>query len=324
MRMRGTKCNVGIGVVLGLAAATAAQAGTVPPLDFVTIGDAGNRNTIPSETPMHSNQPKGGVDHEFRITRSPVTVSQWFEFVDAYAPFTDVRSQEFLSSVGFFRPDGTLFHIAGREQTAVEVSWRFAARYMNWLHNDKAITAEAFESGVYDTSTFVRNAQGHYLDQREPSPGAKYWLPSIDEWTKAVYYDPNRNGKGQEGYWQYPNSSDIAPTFGETDALDLGVLDPPLDIGSYPDVLTPYGLLDVSGGVTEVTGTGFDPFGLRQFVSSSQGIGVASDSLDWGQSVGLPVLSLRGFRVATTVPAPTSAMVVLVGAIHFAHRKRRM
>ncbi len=322
MRRLRTKCSVGIGMLIALA--TAAHAGTIDAgFDWVTVGDAGNRDTIPSEVPTHPNRQVGGVDQAFRITRSPITVNQWFEFVDAYAPFTDFRSQDFLSSVGFVRPDGTIFHIEGREQTGVEVAWRYAARYMNWLHNDKALTAEAFETGVYDTSTFVRDENGNFLDQREPSPGAKYWLPSYDEWIKAVYYDPNRNGAGQGGYWQYPNSSDIAPTFGETDALDSAPLDPPFDIGFYPDVFTPYGLLDVSGNVIEWLGNGFDPFGGRQFVSSGQSLGISNDRLDAGIAIGFPVQTLFGFRVATTVPAPASTMVVLLGAIHIAHRKRR-
>jgi formylglycine-generating enzyme required for sulfatase activity len=38
-----------------------------------------------------------------------------------------------------------------------------------------------------------------------------YFLPSENEWYKAAYYDPAKNG-GTGGYWQYPTGSDSAPT----------------------------------------------------------------------------------------------------------------
>ena len=38
------------------------------------------------------------------------------------------------------------------------------------------------------------------------NPNADYFLPSDDEWYKAAYYDPTKNGTG--GYWQYPPKTD--------------------------------------------------------------------------------------------------------------------
>ena len=38
-----------------------------------------------------------------------------------------------------------------------------------------------------------------------------YFLPSENEWYKAAYFDPNKNG-GSGGYWLYPTGSDSAPT----------------------------------------------------------------------------------------------------------------
>ena len=44
--------------------------------------------------------------------------------------------------------------------------------------------------------------------------GARYWLPSEDQWYKAAYYDPTKNGTG--GYWTYATQSDALPSYDET------------------------------------------------------------------------------------------------------------
>lgn len=79
---------LGIGLLVlggpGWSPGPACHAGGVPPLDFIPIGNPGNRDTIPAEVPLGAHLQIGGVDHEFQITRSPLTVEQWFEFVNAY------------------------------------------------------------------------------------------------------------------------------------------------------------------------------------------------------------------------------------------------
>ena len=42
-------------------------------------------------------------------------------------------------------------------------------------------------------------------------------MTSEDEWYKAAYYDPNKNGVGP-GYWLYPTKSDTAPGQNMNDA----------------------------------------------------------------------------------------------------------
>jgi hypothetical protein len=134
------------------------------------------------------------------------------------------------------------------------------ARYCNWLHNGKATNREAFENGAYDTSTFTTNANTTINDQRTHSPEARFWIPTLDEAIKASYYDPNRHGEGKEGYWLYPGRSDEQPysefpwNGGETNGGtwagdDLRFM----DVGSYPTVQSPWGLLDTSGGLGEYT-----------------------------------------------------------------------
>src|SRR5690606_23240620 len=82
------------------------------------------------------------------------------------------------------------------------------ARYCNWLHNGKVNEQWAFDTGAYDASTFGRDENGDFTDDYTPLPGARFWIPSVDEWLKAVYYDPDRHGPGEGGWWLFPDSSD--------------------------------------------------------------------------------------------------------------------
>ena len=45
-------------------------------------------------------------------------------------------------------------------------------------------------------------------ESRPRLPGAKYWIPTADEWLKAAHYDPDKFGPGLGGYRLFPNSSD--------------------------------------------------------------------------------------------------------------------
>ncbi|MGE3108212.1 MAG: hypothetical protein AB7G11_07555 [Phycisphaerales bacterium] len=67
------------------------------------------------------------------------------------------------------------------------MTWEMSARYVNWLQNNKASEQWAFESGVYDTSTFFRDEQGRPHHQTVPSPGARFWgVGSVGTWTGNV------------------------------------------------------------------------------------------------------------------------------------------
>lgn len=199
-------------------------------------------------------------------------------------------------------------------QQPTNIGWEYAARYANWLHNGKVNELWAFESGVYDTSTFGENGDGTLTHDVEPAAGARFWLPRRDEWVKAAHYDPDRYGAGEGGYWQFGDSSDTQPVGdllpgegGERNAFqDLTVL----PVGSFPDVQSPWGLLDISGGEEEWLSE-FDPLG---FSLRTDGTGhgnswsddpLTEDRLEFGRSIspGFP----NGFRLATVVPAPGSA-----------------
>lgn len=314
-------------------------------IDFVTIGSAGNADASPQDFPLLDQigvGPIGRVDYEFRIARTEVTTSQWLEFVRAYTPF---YSGTFSSAVSDWGLQGQNLYSAtgtdadpqwcvfpGSERYAADMSWVHATRFCNWLHNGKVNAAWAFESGAYDTSTYQYQGAGIWTGQSQRSPDARFWIPSLDEWTKAMFYDPNKFGSGLGGYYVYPTASDIAPVSGlpgtpdATTSVNLGP--DRFNVGSYPNAVSPWGLLDGSGGLREmVEWNGLPPGqlgGMSRGTSNSSVSPLIEDQLDWSISGGgFPTLSTSGLRLATVVPAPASVLSVFVCSFIAIVRQRR-
>lgn len=340
MRLTPMSCSAFCVVFTGVFVAEA-MGQSAPDYGFAwsTVGAAGNRGTTPEENPL-AMRPMGAVPYEFRIMTSKLSNTDYLEFVEAYAPFWE-RNADSFELTGYWiwatpQPGGTYRYDieAGSENYAARITWEQAARYCNWLHNGRVNEAWAFETGAYDASTF-RHDEGGFHHNTQRLPGAKYWIPSQDEWIKAVYYDPNRHGEGEEGYWRYPNSSDtplvmaLPEDGGETigdllwrwEPRDLGAW----DLGQYPDTRTPWGLIDVSATVSD----------YLQDMSSTQNVyvggsvaGEATYSLYddlWTQifTAGLSGSTFGSLRLATSVPtAGSAAMGGMVWLFHVLRRKR--
>jgi len=257
--------------------------------------------------------------------------------VRAYGPYIGFGaiSQPFIGR--FIRwdpqPDGSISYyiLPGHEHKPVESTWRYFANYVNWLHSDKAPQREAFESGAYDTSTFSINPGGTFNDQLTRSPGARYWIPSRDEWIKASHFSPDRYGPGMPGYWLYSHSSDSPPVLGPPgsgEASAAGIH----DVASYPDVQSPWGLWDTARSVSEWTeGVLYDPGSQQPWARLRDGSSYRLDNADNGEfidSIYIPYPASPGsftgigLRLARAVPAPGSAVVILCASGAFVRRRR--
>ena len=269
------------------------------------------------------------------MTRTEITVMQWLEFVEAYAPHAPNPTDPGMLGRNISRVPGGGFQIyPGTEQFPANMSWRSAARYANWLHNGRVNEAWAFESGAYDASTFTQDpVTGRYNDQRAHSPGARFWIPTLDEWVKAAYYDPNRYGSGQEGYWRMPASrnelliSGYPHEGGETNADILNLPFPVgMDVGSYPHVTSPWGLLDLSGGENEWTETLETVGGVQPGWRSVRGPGFGGsriyDFIDGPPRFHSPTINSIGVRIAS-VPAPTGFVLTMLCVTLLATRRFR-
>ena len=297
-------------------------------IDFATIGSAGNRASTPQESSQWEYRGGvGAVAYDYKIARTELTVGQYLEFVQAYARFY-VGNPNASALTGFWigtAGSGVYTASPGSENFPADLTWHMAARYCNWLHNAKATNREAFELGAYDTSTFSRNPDFTWNDQTTHSPGAKFWIPTLDEWSKAVYYDPNRYGTGVEGYWTQPNATDTQlisgyPEDGGETSGGLADSDPWLTVpvGSYSQVQSPWGLFDASGGLAECTEEWDDGHSGRIEKGSWQLMRsyFDADAIDgWG--IQTPSFTgQNGLRIATIVPASGTSVcwMILVGA----------
>lgn len=316
-------------LLLTLATSPAARAVVITTeygQQYSTIGDPGNPVVPESVGPLLYFGPDplliGAVDYEYRIARTETTVVQWHEFITAYRPFYTAGNPNFAGftslRISWSASQNQYVYNPAHAQTAAEyMEWRVAARYANWLHNGKVNQAWAFEAGAYDTSTFGENPDGTITDQREHSPGARFWIPSLDEWTKAMHWDPDHDGPGEGGYWLYPTGSDAPPITGVPGAGQtsggLPTNHPPFPVGSYSDVQSPWGLLDGSGSAREWTET--IVLDRYRFVRGSKiGVDVFDDRVDRVNSF-LPWNGGMGFRLAAVIPGASvcSPLLIVLG-----------
>lgn len=257
---------------------------------WATIGDPGNRPATQAEAPgfynsngvPYFNQP-GRVDYTYRMATTEVTNSQYLEFLNAYAPHYDGSfiDSRLTGAYIFYSPSADKFIIGtDMENRAAAVTWRMAARYTNWLHNGKGNNASDFETGVYDTSTFGRDPDTNQLtDQAVRNPDSTFWIPNISEWTKAMYWDPDKDG-GEGGYWLYHNGSDNPAIYdlpGNGGTSNAGTQFH-LDVASYT-ATSPWGLFDGSGGEREML-ENYNPSGAVRLVAGSLWSSGPTDSRD--------------------------------------------
>ncbi|MDP1661889.1 MAG: SUMF1/EgtB/PvdO family nonheme iron enzyme [Phycisphaerales bacterium] len=340
------------------SAAAQAQGGGAGPqvtyqygAEFVTIPAL---NNAPFFRPELGNTPGNGagtITQEFRIGRYEVTNAQWAAFFDAVAHVRltgqSVPHVQNPTFANFTVAGGHIVSQAGREMSPVGgITWRTAAMYCNWLHNDQAVTQAAFMSGAYDVSTFGYVQGNHFTDQLTHTPGARFWIPTMNEVMASQHYDPNRYGPGQGGYWEYNITQDTRPTYGapgtmvngsvaQANSSWLGPGDTPgapwsTPLGSYWDVAqSPWGLLDTAGGAGEWLETAIDAGGgnrVRLFHGSAAADGALQRDRIYLYPSDLP--SATGFNyglriAAQAVPSPSSgAVLATTGVAIFARRRR--
>ncbi|MFO0831251.1 MAG: SUMF1/EgtB/PvdO family nonheme iron enzyme [Phycisphaerales bacterium] len=344
--------SLGMAAVVVLAGFARADIDPLSGIDFATITHPGNAPWAGDGTPGDQSIGRGGVSYDYRIGKFEITTAQYVEFLNAAfdRPQADWIPHLFApGGAGFAAvattpntPGGRRWVVpAGKEMNPVGATdWRSAAIYCNWLHNNKATNHDAFTGGAYDVSTFgyitLPNGVLAFTDQAERSPGARYFIPTLDEWIKAAHYDPTKvNSDGSVGgYWTYSNTSNTPyigapPGAGGTAnvGFDAGAFTIPL--GAYTNVTSPWGLFDVAGGSTEWTeGIFTDPVAganFRLFDGSGRMAGIDWVLIDalYEFRASSPSLSdvRSGFRVAAVIPTP--ATLAVVAAILPAQRRRR-
>lgn len=235
---------------------------------WAVVGDPGNRGIYPEEQQEGTHSGIGAVNYTYRISKLEVNCRQYYEFIIAYAPFyfedypeNFVATETFTGELMYLTQEASGIWTSRHWGVPTAMGWEYAARYVNWLHNGRINERWAFETGVFDTSTFAPLPDGTYAVEEFHSPNARFWLPTIDEWTKAAYWDPNKWDQYADqmgSYWLYPNMTDVSliPLLLPRDGgqRNGGYLFPfPRDVGNFPNEKSPWGVLDMAGGVSEWT-----------------------------------------------------------------------
>lgn len=334
-------------VAFALIAPMSLAFGQAPPdydFQFLTVGAPHNAPYAGANVPYRG---VGQVDHEYRMSRTELTTSQWMEFVNTfttqglnvpfrYGPVFWGAQQDFSYHGPGVRYQLSDLPNAGQLPVA-GISWRECAMFCNWLCHAKSSNPDALRTGAYDTSTFGTNPDGTFTDQLHHTPGAQYWIPTFDEAIKASHYDANRFGPGLGGYWESTNRSDQPgmpgpPGVGTTSGTWFDPVTPfgewHIPLGSYPESVSPWGLLDTSGGAEEWTeGTTLTPLTERWSLGSSCGSGslAFADAVQVAGS-GTPgdYHSTVGLRIASDIPEPGSLVCFGIPLLFINQRRRRV
>ena len=309
--------------------------------DFVTITNPGNPafNREPTNV---THRGRGSVDHEYRMARTEISTAQWMEFANVlsrngqvwFSRITPLRwgaviDQSAPTDMPQFKLNPTLFEA---ENVPVGgITYGQAAMYCNWLHNGKQDTIDSLMSGAYELTAHGFGKPG--IENTSHLDGAKYWIPTLDEWMKAAYWDPNK--PEHDGWWLYPHMSDGPPIpgppgVGETNAGYLDTFDDwtRFRIGEYEDTITPWSLLDATGGVSEWTEEEFGSNATmlaKGAVLGDLGLSnpVSLDRVDSGTTHSTFFGSISvGFRIASSVPAPSTALTLALPTALLARRRR--
>jgi len=195
--------------------------GPLPPfveIEFVAVGNAANPDdTVDADEITLGVQTFGGVAHEYQIGKYEVSVEQYASFLNAVAKTdtyglynTDMAADAQISGIQRSGSPGSYRYtvIGSGEKPVSYVNWLDAARFCNWLHNQRPDGAQddsTTETGAYD----LDGTNVELLYNR--LPGATYWIPTADEWYKAAYHHPNGSGGPVDHYWLYATRSDSVP-----------------------------------------------------------------------------------------------------------------
>jgi formylglycine-generating enzyme len=315
-------------------------------IEMVTVGNPGN---APGHALYIGPAGFGAVNYVYQIGKYEVTAGQYAEFLNAVAK--DDPNGLYNTVMGDIS-DTLLAQGCNIQRTGISPNFSYsvaadwanrpvnyvtfwdAARFANWLHNGQPTGPQGpgtTEDGAYhdvgNQNLFGRNVN------------AKFFIPTLDEWSKAAYH---KNDGATGNYWNYAVGSNTVPLNTLPDpGKHANIYDRRLthpytigspyyrtEVGAFQNSPSPYGTFDQDGNVLEWIETKYsnsstpDPSPYRLIAGGSYERGVESDLLGTprlggaGGSPGL-VFQFMGFRIAAAapVPEPTSLALFFIAAV---------
>jgi len=244
---------------------------------FVLVGVPGN--------PADPETGCGAVKSVYAIQRAEVSNSEYAEFLtavasdaDPFALYSPLMEQHFFGGIARERAGGGYRYQVkpGYEQLPVTfVSWYSAARFANWMHygrptqvpGETGATEGDDKTGAYDTRAFPPASEAAAVPPVTRNTGARYWLPSCDEWVKAGFFDPSTGrytefaDKAGVPLAKVPLGKDGAATatyFANAWAAPFPHL---TAVGTHAGTPSPFGTYDQMGNVAEWLETSNGPAG---------------------------------------------------------------
>jgi sulfatase modifying factor 1 len=181
---------------------------------MVRVGNPGNKQDVRTGA--------GSVDYIYNIGKYEVTIQQYADFLNAVAssdPYqlynanmaTDLNiagiarsgsagsySYSVIGPAGLTPPGAS----SSGNRPISYVSWFDAARFANWMHNGK---------GKGDTETGAYTLNGATTGEAVvANDGARFHIPTPDEWYKAAFYSPALK-RGRGSYYVFPTQNDATP-----------------------------------------------------------------------------------------------------------------
>ncbi len=227
------------------------------PIPFVTITNAGNDPDFNG---------KGAVAYDFRIGKYEINNDQYAALLSAVAkddPHVLYSTNMSFNVHGGIERSGSpgdysyAVKAGMAHQPVVWVDFYDALRFCNWLHNGQPAGCEddtTTEDGAYTLTPSVLAANNVLRN-----PGARFWLPSDDEWYKAAYHQPFETGGDLSNYWLYPTRSNDTP-FSELPPGGPNSANTccdnnraATDVGAYLFASSFYGTFDQAGNAQEWT-----------------------------------------------------------------------
>jgi formylglycine-generating enzyme len=299
-------------------------------LEFVTVGNPGN-----APDTRYNSTGFGSVASVYKIGKYETTAGQYTGFLNAVAKadpnglYSTLMSGTLNAGANIVRsgasPNFSYSVAADWANRPVNyVSFWDAARFANWLHNGQPTGPQGpatTEAGAYhdigNQALFGRN------------PGAKFFIPSEDEWYKAAYH--NASAGLAASYFDYPTGSNTAlinklPDPGNhanffvyyvtlSDGYTIGGPYYRTNVGDFVNSPSPYGTFDQGGNVWEWNET--------SLITSDRGFRGGSfeyesvDLLASSRHYYIPTVenTNMGFRVASLVPEPGGITLCIVGAM---------
>ena len=274
-------------------------------IEFVDIGNPGN-----AADTTGSPNPAGSVAVAYRIGKYEI-------------------SEQMIDKANALGLLGITKDTRGPDKPATSVSWFEAAKFINWLNIDANSTPAYKFDGSGNFQLWAPSDPGYNPNNLYRNSQAKYFLPSVDEWYKAAYFDPSGGV-----YYDYPTGSNTAPTAvasgtaAGTAVYLQSFATGPADI-MLAGGLSPYGTAGQGGNVYEWEETDAD---LLNDYSSSSARGVRGGN--WGSfssnlraafrlNVSPSIeFNLIGFRVAS-IPEPSTVLLGALAGVGVLQRRRR-